>query len=175
MKQVLISIATVLILFILQTGLFHYLSFDGIVPNLLLIVVCSYGFLRGETEGVIAGFFCGLLIDIFYSRMYGFNSLIFLYLGYFNGMLNRFYMENEIKLPIAFIGISDLIYSVVTYCLRFLLNGKFDFGFYFIKIILPEFLYTLGVSLLLYPFLRFLELRVIPVSLVKKEEDEDVI
>lgn len=44
---------------------FQTLSIASIVPNLLLILTVSFGFMRGKKEGMFVGFFCGLLIDIF--------------------------------------------------------------------------------------------------------------
>ena len=53
--------------FILQSSVFPSLSFAGIVPNLLIILTSSFGFMRGEKEGMWIGFISGLLCDIFFS------------------------------------------------------------------------------------------------------------
>ena len=50
--------------FLLQTTLFRSLAFAGIVPNLLIVLTSSFGFMRGEKEGLLIGFFAGLLCDI---------------------------------------------------------------------------------------------------------------
>ena len=57
--------------FLLQSTVFQAISFAGIVPNLMLIVVSSVGLLRGKKEGLFVGFFCGLLIDIFFGFYLG--------------------------------------------------------------------------------------------------------
>lgn len=171
MKKIIISILTVLILFLLQTSIFHFISIKGVVPNLLLIVVCAYGFLRGETNGIIAGFFCGLLMDVFYAEIIGLHSLEYMYIGFFNGMLNRIYVEDTVKLPIFCIGLSDIALSFVTYFLRFALQGKFNFAYYSLNIILPEFFYTMVICIILYPALLFIENKVIPFTFRKEEQD----
>ena len=53
------------ICFVLQTTVFPSIDFVNITPNLLIIVVASFGMMRGKKEGMILGFFSGLLIDIF--------------------------------------------------------------------------------------------------------------
>ena len=53
------------ICYFLQTTTFQTLSFANIAPNLLIIVVASFGLMRGKKEGMYIGFFSGLLIDIF--------------------------------------------------------------------------------------------------------------
>ena len=37
------------------------------VPNILLILTVSIGFMQGSGEGIVTGFLAGLLIDLFYG------------------------------------------------------------------------------------------------------------
>ena len=69
MKRKIIVILTVIICFLLQSTIFKFLSFASISPNLLIIVTSSFGFMRGKKEGMVIGFFSGLLIDIFYGSV----------------------------------------------------------------------------------------------------------
>ncbi len=146
----------ILFCFVLQSTVFRSLSFAGIVPNLLIILTASFGFMRGENEGIIIGFICGLLIDIFYGDILGFYAMIYMYIGFLNGKFNRIFYPEDIKLPIALIVISDLSYGMLCYILMFLLNGKFHFWFYLKGIILPEVVYTIVVTCVLYPIILFL-------------------
>lgn len=65
MRRKLILAVLILLAFVLQGTVFQTLSIASIVPNLLLILTVSFGFMRGKKEGMFVGFFCGLLIDIF--------------------------------------------------------------------------------------------------------------
>ena len=67
----------------------------------------------------------------------------------------RFYPD-DIKLPMLLIGGSDLFYNLVVYFFMFLLRGRFSFLYYLKSIIIPEFVYTMVISILLY--LVFLKL-----------------
>ena len=51
--------------FILQSSVFSAVSLGGIVPNLLIILTSAFGFMRGEEEGLVVGFCCGLLTMCF--------------------------------------------------------------------------------------------------------------
>ena len=73
MRRKLILAVLILLAFVLQGTVFQTLSIASIVPNLLLILTVSFGFMRGKKEGMFVGFFCGLLIDIFYGSMIGFS------------------------------------------------------------------------------------------------------
>ena len=147
MKRNIIMVLTILISFVLQTTVFQFFNFGGIAPNLLIIVTASYGFMLGRRYGMVVGFISGLLMDIFYGSVLGFYALIFLYIGAGNG---------DIKLPLALITVSDLLYSFVCYVLLFLLRGRFQFGFYFKNVILPEIVYTIFVTVFLYPVILLL-------------------
>lgn len=139
--------------FILQCSVFDALAFAGIIPNLMIILTSSFGFMRGEKEGLIIGFFCGLLSDVFFGNFLGFYALVLMYIGYLNGKFSRIFYPEDIKLPIALIITSDLSYGIICYVLLFMLRGRFEFGYYFTRIILPEALYTTVVTMFLYPII----------------------
>ncbi len=149
MKRV-IQILLIFICFLLQCTLFQNIAFAGIVPNLMIIVTSIYGFVEGRSDGMIAGFICGLLTDIFYSDIIGLNTLVFLYIGYVNGIANRVFYPDDIKFPILFISLSDLSYLFMIYLLQFLLRARFDIGYYFMHVILPEAAYTIVVAVIVY-------------------------
>ena len=139
--------------FILQCSVFGSLAFAGIIPNLMIILASAFGFMRGEKEGLLTGFFCGLLSDIFFGSFLGFYALLLMYIGYLNGKFSRIFYPEDIKLPLALIVTSDLSYGIICYVLLFMLRGRLQFSFYFTHVILPEALYTILVTLFLYPLL----------------------
>ncbi len=149
MKRV-VQILLIFICFLLQCTLFQSIAFAGIVPNLMVIVTSIYGFVEGRSDGMIAGFISGLLMDIFYADLLGVNMLIFLYIGYVNGVANRVFYPDDIKFPILFISLSDLAYLFLTYFFGFLLRARFDIGYYFLHVILPEAAYTIVVATIVY-------------------------
>lgn len=147
-----ISVAVIIIIcFILQCSVFDSLAFAGIIPNLMIILTSSFGFMRGEREGLIIGFFCGLLSDIFFGGFLGFYALLLMYIGFLNGKFSKIFYPEDIKLPLALIVTSDMSYGIICYILTFMLRSKFQFAYYFMHIILPEALYTIVVTLFLYP------------------------
>ena len=150
LRKVIVTIF-IIVCFVLQCSVFDSLSFAGIIPNLMIILTASFGFMRGEKEGLIIGFFCGLLSDVFFGSFLGFYALILMYIGYLNGKFSRIFYPEDIKLPMALIVVSDLSYGIVCYVLMFLLRGRIHFWYYFTRVILPEALYTIVVTLFLYP------------------------
>lgn len=157
MKRGIVAALLILSCFILQSTVFRTLDFGGIVPNLLVILTSSFGFMRGEKTGTVIGFLCGLLTDIFFGEVFGFYALILMYIGYMNGKFSRIFYPEDIKLPAALIIASDFLYGFVCYVLMFLMRGRLQFGYYFMNIILPEIVYTVVVTIILYPLILLID------------------
>ena len=118
MRRKLILAVLILLAFVLQGTVFQTLSIASIVPNLLLILTVSFGFMRGKKEGMFVGFFCGLLIDIFYGSMIGFYALIYMYIGFCNGFLYKIFFDEDVKVPMVLVAGSDIAYGVLVYGLQ---------------------------------------------------------
>lgn len=150
MRRFIIQLVIILICFLLQTALFRYLDLANIVPNLLLIPTVSFGMMRGRKEGMLVGFFSGLLLDIFFGAVIGPYALLYMYLGYINGFFHRVYYMEDILLPMLMVGANDLVYNVIVYIVAYLLRNRLDIGFYALHVILPEIIYTMIMTLILY-------------------------
>lgn len=151
MKRNIVVGLLIFVCFLLQCTVFQSLSFGGIVPNLIIILTASFGFMRGEKSGLIIGFASGILVDIFFGEVLGFYALLYMYVGYTNGKFNKIFYPEDIKLPIALIIGSDLFYGLICYILMFMMRARFNIGYYFMHIILPEIVYTIVVTIFLYP------------------------
>lgn len=159
MKKAFVYFLMILCLFVLQTTVFHAISLGGIVPNLILIFVVSAGLMSGESYGLTCGFFCGLLCDIFFGSFLGFYAILYLYIGFVNGLFHRSFFAQNIALPIMLLTGSDFIYGVACYILMFLFRSRFAFGYYFTHRIVPELVYTLVAALIVYPVILRLSTR----------------
>lgn len=150
MKRKIIVIFTIIICYLLQSTVFQTLSFASISPNLLIIITSSFGFMRGKKEGMWIGFFCGLIIDIFYGSVIGFYALVYMYIGYMNGLFHKLFFPEDIKLPMILISASDVVCNLFIYFFLFLFRKQFAFDYYFFNIIVPELVYTILVTIFLY-------------------------
>lgn len=157
MKRGIVATILIIVCFLLQSTVFGAMNLGGIVPNLLVILTASYGFMRGERTGLVTGFFCGILTDIFYGEVLGFYALILMYIGYMNGKFSRIFYPEDIKLPATLIIASDFCYGFLCYVLMFLMRGRLQFGYYFMNVILPEIVYTVVVTIILYPLILLLD------------------
>ena len=103
------------VFFILQTTVFQLQTVTGVSPNLLLFLTVSLAFMQGKKEGLVVGFLSGLLIDLFYSRTLGFHALIYLLIGYGTGYFCHVFFDEDVKMPIILVAVTDFIYSMYIY------------------------------------------------------------
>lgn len=146
---------SIIAFFLIQSTLFHNFSMASVVPNLLLILVFEFGFMRGQKTGIWVGFFCGLLMDIYYNDSIGFYAMIYMYIGYLNGIFHKLFYDEDITLPLLLIFCSNILYGFIVYVIRFLLRNRLDFGYYFSHVIIAETIYTMLVAIIIYrPLLK---------------------
>jgi rod shape-determining protein MreD len=126
------------------------------MPNLLLILVVSTAYMRGRTPGLLIGFFSGLLVDLIFGSVLGLYSLLYLLIGYFFGFMNKFYSSDDFTLPLVFVAVGDFFYGFFYYVFEFLLRGRLNLFYYFRRFIVPEIIYTVAVSVLLYKLLHMI-------------------
>ena len=150
MKRKLITLVIIIICFLLQSTILRKLAIGNICPNLLIIVTASFGFMRGTKSGMYVGLTCGLFIDLFWGGLLGFHMLLFVLVGYFNGSFQRLFFDDYIKLPIGLIAVSELSYGVAVYFFNYMLQGDFSFATHLFQVIVPELVYTILVTLVLY-------------------------
>ena len=150
MLRFLFDALLIIICFILQNTIFQTLALASISPNLLVILTSSIGLMRGKKEGMLVGFFCGFMVDIFYGDLFGFYALVYMYIGYLSGFFNKIFYDDDIKLPMLLISASEFLYSLIVYVFLFMFRTIFEFGYYLIHIIIPELVYTIVVTLFLY-------------------------
>jgi rod shape-determining protein MreD len=159
MKRKILIAVMILISFLLQSTVFQTLSIGSISPNLLIILTSSFGFMEGKKEGMAVGFFCGLLEDIFYGRLLGMHAMFYMYIGYTNGYFNHIFYGEDIKLPVFLISVSELVYGLGTYLIMFVMRSRFAFPYYLKRVILPELVYTIILTLVFYRFIYYVNRR----------------
>lgn len=150
MRRNIVLFLIISVCFLLQTTIFQNLAFANISPNLMIIVISAFGFMRGRKEGMFVGFFCGLLIDIFFGFYLGVYALLYMYIGYINGLFRKRFFPDDIRLPMILIGSSDIVANLFIYVFMFLFRSRFQFWYYLKSIILPEFIYTMIITIVLY-------------------------
>ncbi len=150
MKRKICMAVLIIVCVILQSCICPLIAIGEIEPNILIILIVSFGLMRGKRDGMWIGFLCGLLTDLFFESTLGANALIYLWVGYLSGYFYRIFYDDDIKTPLLLISVSDLGCGLLQYIFRFLLRGRVRFFFYLGRIILPEVIYTLILTIIFY-------------------------
>ena len=87
--RIFITAIFIILNFLMQSTILHYIEIRGVIPNTTIILIVSYALLRGSTEGVLVGFFSGLLQDVFFGTSIGYFTLFNTITGYLFGRGNH--------------------------------------------------------------------------------------
>ena len=156
MKRKIVTIAIILVCFLLESTVFQGLSLGTITPNLLIVVTSSFGYMRGKKEGMMVGFISGLLVDIMFNDLIGCYALIHMVIGYANGFFRKIFYDDDIKLPLILIAASDFLYGNIVCIFMFIMRSKFHYLFYLKNVIIPELIYTILVTIVLYQIILYI-------------------
>lgn len=155
-KLVLLLFIIVVFGYVFQTSVFSYLKLSQIIPNFLIIITCTYGFIYGSNFGMLSGIMCGLLMDVYSSYIFGVYLFIFILIGFISGLFNKFLYGDGLRLPLLLIAICDFLFGIGCYIVRLITLGINNFNFCLKEIIIPETLFTVLIALFTYPILKFL-------------------
>ena len=151
MVRLIVTFLELILCFLLQTSLFSFMRISGVVPNCLLILVITVAYTKGQISAMVTGFFAGMILDLCFSETVGFCAILYMIVAFLAGFSHKIYYERDYFIPGALVISGELLYSFLYYVLFFLLRGKLELHTYFIYTILPRMLYTILVSLALYP------------------------
>lgn len=112
--------------------------------------VCSHGIDARKKSRTLDRIFSGLFIDLFYGSLFGFYALIYMYAGYISGYAFRSFYDDDLKVPLFLVAGTDLLYNLSVYGLQFLLRGRLGFLTYIYRIIIPEIVYTVFLTIIVY-------------------------
>ncbi len=156
LRIVLLVFIIIISCFILQTSILPMILSSDITPNLMIIVTASYGFMFGDRKGMCIGLVCGLLSDIYFGPLIGFEAGVYAIIGYFSGKFQKILYVEDLAFPLSLIAVCDFVYGFLTFVFLFAMRNRLFMRAFLMQRMLPERVYTLLAALPLYPLLRFL-------------------
>ena len=164
MKRKVAEIILILLFYLIQVTFGNAIGIGGITPNLLIILPVLFGFFKGRNEGMLVGFLSGVMYDLFFSSLFGFSALVFVYIGYFSGYFQKEYEKDEMIIPLGLVFTGNIIFGFLSYVGNFLLHNRLNVLFYVTRFILPEVIYTLFITMLVYKLLALFNSKLEPRS-----------
>ena len=98
---------------ILQSTLVSHFRIWGVFADLPLLVVVSWGVLRGPREGLIWGFVAGLMVDLFSGAPFGAATFGLMAVGLLSGLGKSAVFRSQIALPMLTVLLATVIYDII--------------------------------------------------------------
>ena len=156
MRKYLTILAMIVVTFLAQSTMRVVIPSQYMLPNLLVILTCSMGLMRGKKSGMWTGFVIGVLYDLFFGNVFGLTALVLMYIGYISGFLYKIFFDADIRIPMAAVGLSVLVYNLSLYLAGFLNGERMRFGSYLTGIVIPEVIASILCTILLYHVYRLI-------------------
>ena len=148
----------IMLAFFAQVFLSDFLKVGGIRPNLMIMMTVFFALFTDERFGLEVGFVCGMILDIFSLRLFGLNTILFSFAGYFIGRFNsKIYRESIITHAIMIFAASFFILSL--YRLFIGIQNKYlvsylSFGFIFSPVVFLSAAYNSFLGVFVYTLLN---------------------
>lgn len=169
MRRKVISIIIIFACFLIQSTFWDIFTFTTTKPNLMLVMIVSFALMHGSRTGMWLGFVSGFLCDILYGDLFGVNALLYMYIGYLVGKMYQVFFDDDIRVALTAIGISDLAYNVIYYIIKFAFGIRYNFPAYLTHIIIPEIIFTLIIAVVFYRLFYFINRKLLEDELEEQD------
>lgn len=147
--RALVALAAVVVALVLQVTVFPHLAWEGIVPNLVLLVVVAAALTRGPQVAAVLGFLAGVALDLAppSDHVAGRWALALVLVGYVAGRVHQ-EQRPTVTAVVATVGVSSFVGTSV-FALTGLLLGETAFD---VTALLQVILVAVLWDVLLTPF-----------------------
>jgi len=137
-----------------QAVVVPFMSIGNAKPDIILIIIASFGFLEGPAPGAIGGFAGGLIQDLLAFRAIGLGALVKTTVGYFSGQVERNILGNAAIMPMLAIGGVSLVSQILYIGLAFLAGEPMGFFMTLRTVAIPSAAYTAAIGFFIFPYLN---------------------
>lgn len=97
---------------LLQATLVSRVAIWGVFPDLPLLVVVSWGLLRGSRQGLLWGFVAGIMVDLFSGAPFGAATVPLMAVGFMAGLGENVVFRNVFLLLLTMF-LATVVYDLV--------------------------------------------------------------
>lgn len=142
-----------------QSSVGPFLTVAGVHPDLVLMAVVGWTFLRGPGEGVMWAIVGGLCLDLLSSGPFGLMTVALVVASLLAGLGYGRIFGGYLVLPLALAFPLSLVYYLVYMLLLIVFSQSVDWLPALTTVILPASLLNIAAMLVLFPPLRALHRR----------------
>ena len=123
---------------ILQSTVMPQLAVWGVFADLPVLLVVSWGLLRGPREGVVWGFVAGVVVDLLSGAPFGAATLSLMLVGFLSGLGKNSVFAGHIVFPVVAMFLATLLYNVCFLLVVWLSGQPVIWLDSFARVILPS-------------------------------------
>jgi rod shape-determining protein MreD len=123
---------------ILQTSVVPHLAVWGVFPDLPLLIVVSWGLVRGAQEGIVWGFIAGVAVDLLSGAPFGAATLSLMVVGLISGLASSTVVRAQLILPPVTVFAATMVYDMIFLSVVQVAGQSVDWGGTFVRIVLPS-------------------------------------
>ena len=157
MKKTIINIAliaTILILYYLQSNFFSWFNIAGVMPNLFVILVLFVGLFANRTMGTAYGVGVGLILDFILGERVGIYAVSLGIIGFLAGVFDKNFSKDSRMTIMFMVAGATLIFEILTYLMNYIFLSINVEILNFIKILLIEIIYNILLTIILYSLIQ---------------------
>ncbi len=137
MRVLILSIGAILGVALQATWLASLNLPGNIVPDLILIMVISYGLLRGPDEGLFFGLAAGLFLDLVAGGLIGIQTLSKVTAGFTAGLLEKTIFKDNLLVPVIAALVGTLFFESLNVMMHLSFHGNYNYWLLLISAIFP--------------------------------------
>ncbi len=143
---------------LVQATFMPHLAIRGVFPDLPVLVVVSWGLLRGSGEGMVWGLIAGIAVDLFSGAPFGAATLALIAVGFFSG-LGRAVVFAHITLPLLAMFLATIVYDLIFLLVVQISGGAVAWIGSLFHIILPSAILNALLTPVVLAVMRWIHLR----------------
>ncbi len=128
-----------------------------VIPDLVLIMVISYGLLRGPDEGLLFGLLSGFFLNLLSGGIIGIEALSKMMAGYSAGLLEKNIFKDNLLVPVIAVFLGTVIFDSVSLLMYIAFKANYNFWGAMLTTVLPQALYSSVLAPLIYYLMLRLE------------------
>lgn len=142
----------VFFLIVIQTTWIHAIEIFRVVPCLTFVFCVCYSIKKGGLLPIIISLACGFVLDALNAGSVGVDALLYMYISLGCVWLNECLFNKSLKVIMLCVLAASLLYTAASFGVYFFIWGETRIGFAFTHKMLPETVYNLVITPVLYPF-----------------------
>jgi rod shape-determining protein MreD len=100
-----------LVIAVVQANVVPHLALWGVFADLPVLIVASWGLLRGPREGILWGFIAGVAVDLFSGAPFGAATLSLMAIGFLSGLGKGSVFAAHLVFPMVVVFLATIVYD----------------------------------------------------------------